>query len=320
MLVADSVLKLIGRTPIVKLGKITQNLDVNVFVKVEYVNPTGSLKDRIALRMIEQAENIGLLKKGYTIVESSTGNTGTSLAFVGTLKGYRVTIFETSPGKMGDEKMKLMKNYGAEVRQITPKEIEGLREKSVPGAEIELPGRRLCLDLEKTRSDVWWPRQFSNPQNVKAHNETAKEILAQIDGRIDVFSASIGTGGTLMGIAETLKEKFPKIKIVGIQPASSKTVMIPGKPYPRSDIEGGIVSEMLAKDNLINEVVRVTDEDAVNMTRRLWREEGLFAGISSGANVLVALEQAKMLGKGSTVVTILPDSGDRYMTEQHYVT
>ena len=134
MLVADNVLKLIGKTPIVKLNKITKNLEANIFVKVEYVNPTGSLKDRIALRMIEQAEQDGSLKEEYTIVESSTGNTGTSLAFVGTMKGYKVMIFETSPGKMGDEKMKLMRNYGAEVRQITPKEMEGLREKSVPGA------------------------------------------------------------------------------------------------------------------------------------------------------------------------------------------
>jgi len=304
----------------VKLRKITRDLNAKIFVKPEYLNPTGSLKDRIALRMIEQAEKEGVLKPCYTIVESSTGNTGTSLAFVGTVKGYKVVIFETTPGTMGEEKMKIMRNFGAEVRRITPKDIEDLKERSVSGAEIELPGRRICLDLEKTRSDVWWARQFSNPHNVKAHNETAREILSQIDGKIDAFTASIGTGGTLMGIAEVLKKKFPSIKIIGIQPASSRITMTPGKPYPKSEISGGIVSEMLARRNLIDEIVKVTDEDAVNMTRRLWKEEGLFAGVSSGANVLVALEQAKKLEKKGKVVTVLPDSGDRYLTTEHYVT
>ena len=320
MKTADNVLDLIGKTPMVKLGQITRGLDAKIFVKPEYLNPTGSLKDRIALRMIVQAEKEGMLKPGYTIVESSTGNTGTSLAFVGTMKGYKVVIFETTPGTMGEEKMKIMRNFGAEVKRISPKDIEDLEERSVPGAEIELPGRRLCLDLEKTRSDVWWARQFSNPHNVRAHNETAREILSQIDGRIDAFTASIGTGGTLMGIAEVLRKKFPSIKIIGIQPASSKITMTPGKSYPTSEISGGIVSEMLIRRHLIDEIVKVTDEDAVNMTRRLWKEEGLFAGVSSGANVLVALEQAKELGKKGKIVTVLPDSGDRYLTTERYVT
>jgi len=304
----------------VKLSKITRGLNSDIFVKLEYLNPTGSLKDRIALRMVEQAEKEGVLRPGRTIVESSTGNTGTSLSFVGTMKGYKVVIFETTPGKMGEEKMKIMRNFGAEVRRITPKEMEDLKERSVAGAEIELPGRRICLDLEKARSDVWWARQFSNPQNVKAHNETAREIVSQIDGKIDAFTASIGTGGTLMGIAEVLKKEFPHIMIVGIQPASSRIKMTPGMSYPKSEIEGGIVSNMLSRANLIDEIVQISDEDAINMTRRLWREEGLFAGVSSGANVLVALEQARKLGKGAKVVTILPDSGDRYLTTEHYVT
>jgi len=320
MTFVNNVLELIGKTPMVKLSKITRGLNSDIFVKLEYLNPTGSLKDRIALRMVEQAEKEGVLRPGRTIVESSTGNTGTSLSFVGTMKGYKVVIFETTPGKMGEEKMKIMRNFGAEVRRITPKEMEDLRERSVAGAEIELPGRRICLDLEKARSDVWWARQFSNPQNVKAHNETAREIVSQIDGKIDAFTASIGTGGTLMGIAEVLKKEFPHIMIVGIQPASSRIKMTPGMSYPKSEIEGGIVSNMLSRANLIDEIVQISDEDAINMTRRLWREEGLFAGVSSGANVLVALEQARKLGKGAKVVTILPDSGDRYLTTEHYVT
>lgn len=320
MTFVNNVLELIGKTPMVKLSKITRGLNSDIFVKLEYLNPTGSLKDRIALRMVEQAEKEGVLRPGRTIVESSTGNTGTSLSFVGTMKGYKVVIFETTPGKMGEEKMKIMRNFGAEVRRITPKEMEDLKERSVAGAEIELPGRRICLDLEKARSDVWWARQFSNPQNVKAHNETAREIVSQIDGKIDAFTASIGTGGTLMGIAEVLKKEFPHIMIVGIQPASSRIKMTPGMSYPKSEIEGGIVSNMLSRANLIDEIVQISDEDAINMTRRLWREEGLFAGVSSGANVLVALEQARKLGKGAKVVTILPDSGDRYLTTEHYVT
>lgn len=320
MTFVNNVLELIGRTPMVKLSKITRGLNSDIFVKLEYLNPTGSLKDRVALRMVEQAEKEGVLKPGRTIVESSTGNTGTSLSFVGAMKGYKVVIFETTPGKMGEEKMKIMSNFGAEVKRITPKEMEDLKERSVAGAEIELPGRRICLDLEKARSDVWWARQFSNPQNVKAHNETAREIVSQIDGKIDAFTASIGTGGTLMGIAEVLKKEFPHIMIVGIQPASSRIKMTPGMSYPKSEIEGGIVSNMLSRANLIDEIVQISDEDAINMTRRLWREEGLFAGVSSGANVLVALEQARKLGKGAKVVTILPDSGDRYLTTEHYVT
>jgi len=315
-----SVVKLIGKTPLVKLNRITKNLGADIFVKLEYLNPTGSLKDRIALRMIQQAEKDGLLKAGHTIVESSTGNTGTSLSFVGTVKGYKVMIFETTPGMMGDEKMKIMKSFGAEVKLITPKDMEDLKEKSVPGAEVELPGRSACLHLEKTESNIWWARQFSNPQNVEAHHETAYEIVSQMDGKIDAFTASIGTGGTLMGVAQVLKKESPSIRIVGIQPASSKIKMTPGMSYPKSEIKGGIVTNMLADPSLIDEIVAVSDDQAVNMTHRLWREEGLFAGVSSGANVLVALEQARKLGKGAKVVTILPDSGDRYLTTEHYVT
>jgi cysteine synthase A len=191
---------------------------------------------------------------------------------------------------------------------------------SVAGAEVELPGRKLCLELEKGNPRVWWARQFSNPDNVRAHNKTGEEILAQRGYEVDGFVASIGTGGTLMGIAEVLRRELPGIRIVGIQPSSSRLPIIPGQPYPRSEVKGGIVSEMTERQGLIDEVVRVSDEEAVAMARRLWREEGLFAGVSSGANVLVAIREAERLGPGKSVVTVLPDSGDRYLTEQHYVT
>jgi cysteine synthase A len=318
MKAAENVLDLIGKTPMVKLDRI-KNVDANVLAKLEYLNPSGSLKDRIALRMIEQAERNGFLKPGYTIVESSTGNTGIGLSFVGTLRGYKVVIYETIPGKMSQERVKLMRSYGAEVRLIGTEELGDLNEKSVSGAEIELPGRMMCREMERNNPDVWWARQFSNPANVKAHNETGKEILAQTNDDVDAFVAAIGTGGTLMGVAEVLKEKLPGVKIVGVQPASSKVPIIPGQPYPKSDISGGIISEMLER-NLVDEVVRVADETAVNMAHRLWKEEGLFAGISSGANVSVAIMEAKRLGPGKTIVTVLPDSGDRYLTDEHFVT
>lgn len=320
MRVVNNILDLIGNTPMIKLGSLAKNVKANVRAKLEYLNPSGSLKDRIALMMIEDAEREGVLKPGYTIVEASTGNTGTSLSFVGALKGYKVVIYETIPGLMGEEKIRMMRNYGSEVIVMTPKEIETLRDKSVPGAEIELPGRRICLELETSKRNVWWARQFSNPSNVRAHNETAREILKQTEGKVDTFVCSIGTGGTLMGIAEVLKRKSPGVRVIGIQPAGSEVTLTPGRPYPRSPISGGIISDMLEKPHLIDEIVRVTDEDAVAMTRRLWREEGLFAGVSSGANVLVALEQAKKLSAGKNVVIVLPDSGDRYLTEMHYVT
>lgn len=316
MKIANNVFDLIGNTPMVKLNELNRNADANVLVKLEYRNPTGSLKDRIALRMIEEAEKNGSLKKGYTIVESSTGNTGIALSFVGALKGYKVVIYESIPGKMDRERVKMMENYGAEVKLMRPEIGEN---QGVPGAEAEMAGRIICLNLAKNNPDVWWARQLSNPANVAAHNQTGKEILDQTDGRVDCFVASIGTGGTLMGVAEVLKENVPSVKIVGVQPVGAKVPITIGKPYPKSEISGGIISEMLER-NLVDEVVAVNDEDAINTAHRLWREEGLFAGISSGANVLVSLREARKLAKGKNVVTVLTDSGDRYITEEHYVT
>jgi len=313
-----NVLELIGHTPMIKLGRLAQTIRANIFVKLEYLNPSGSLKDRIALKMIEDAEEKGILQPRSIILESSTGNTGIALSLVGCLKGYNVIIYETTPGKIGAEKRKIMRGYGAEVRSLPPEEIEKIKEKSIAGAEVERSGRLKCLELERTHPNYWWARQFSNPANVLAHHETGREILEQTGGKVDVFVASIGTGGTLKGIAEVLKGANPKVRIVGIQPASSKIPMIPGKPYPQSETSGGIIAEMLQAPNLIDDVVRVTDEEAVAMTHDLWRE-GFFAGVSSGANVLVALREAKKIA-GGNVVTVLPDSGDRYFTEEHYVT
>lgn len=317
MKLSKNVLELIGDTPMVRLNKITGELHSQVLVKLEFLNPSGSLKDRIALEMINEAEKTGKLKPGYTIVETSTGNTGIALSFVGGVKGYKVVIYMVVPKDVGAEKAKMMEKMGAEVHILPPEDL--MEEGSVPGAEIELPGRRLCLDLERKDKTVWWARQFSNPANVKAHNKTGKEILEQTGGDVDVFVASIGTGGTLMGIAEVLKKENPAVKVVGIQPASSSERMVPGELYPRSEVAGGIVADMLEKKGLIDEVVTVTDGEAVEMTHRLWREEGLYAGVSSGANVYGAVQKARER-EGKTVVTILPDRIDRYFTVEHYVT
>lgn len=319
--VKENVLSIIGNTPIVKIHELTTGLEASVLAKLEYLNPSGSIKDRIALEMIENAEAAGVLRSGSIIVDASTGNTGIALSFVGAQKGYKVKIFETMPGKMTLERVKIMEAYGAEVKVIDLSGGKTKAEESVDGAEVELPGRKMARDLERSDPSVWWARQFDNPSNVSAHNKTGREILRQTGGRVSAFVAAIGTGGTLMGISQVLKEANPEARIVGVQPASSKIPVVPGKPYPRSEISGGIISNMIDA-NLVDKVVKVTDEEAVGMTHRLWREEGLFAGTSSGANVLVAINEAREMGKDDVVVTVLPDSADRYVYrgEQHFVT
>jgi cysteine synthase A len=316
----DSVLELIGNTPMVRLNRIGRGLASEILVKLEYCNPSGSLKDRIALEMIEQAEKEGKLKPGDTIIESSTGNTGFALSAVGTLKGYKVVIYETMPGKAGAEKTKMMTNVGAEVRLLEPKDIDGLRDKSIAGAEVELPGRQLCLKEEKANPKVWWARQFSNEYNVKAHHQTAREILEQTGGMVDVFVQSIGTGGSLAAIAEVLKKAVPGVKVIGIQPASSKEAWTPGMDFPSTEIKGGIISKMLKQTGLIDSLVMITDAEARDMTHRLWKEEGLYCGVSSGANVFFALAEARKTKGKKTIVTLLNDHMNRYLTEERYVT
>jgi len=315
----DSVLELIGNTPMVRLNKIGADVESEILVKLEYMNPSGSLKDRIALEMIEKAEESGRIKPGDTIIESSTGNTGFALATIGKLKGYNVTIYETMPGKAGAEKEKMMKNVGAEVRLMKPEDIKGLQERSIAGSEVELPGRQLCLEDEQSHSNVWWARQFSNEDNVKSHYVTAKEILDQAGNDIDVFVQSIGTGGSLLGIAEVLKKECPNVKVIGIQPASSKELWHPGMDFPVTEIKGGIVSKML-KSGAVDELVQITDAEAREMTHRLWEEEGLYCGVSSGANVYFAMKEAKKTDKKLKIVTLLNDHMNRYLTEERYVT
>ena len=315
----DSVLELVGNTPMVRLNRIAAGVDSEILVKLEYMNPSGSLKDRIAVEMIEKAEKAGRIKPGDTIIESSTGNTGFALSTVGRLKGYNVTIYETMPGKAGAEKQQMMKNVGAEVRLMVPDDIEHLKERSIAGSEVELPGRELCLEDERADPHVWWARQFSNENNVKSHSITAQEILDQTGGHIDVFIQSIGTGGSLLGIGEVLKKKCPGVRVIGIQPASSKELWHPGMDFPVTETKGGIVSQLL-KSGAVDELVRTSDVEAREMTHRLWREEGLYCGVSSGANVHFALEEAKKSKRKLKIVTLLNDHMNRYLTEERYVT
>ena len=313
-----SVLDLIGHTPLVKLGGLAKDLRANVFVKPEYLNPSGSIKDRIALKMILEAKESGLLRPGGTILESSTGNTGIAVSFVGCVLGWKVIIYESTPGRMGVEKRKLMESFGAEVHSLPPVVVAGSEERSVMGAEVEYPGRLLCLDLERDHPGYWWARQFSNPGNTNAHFETGMEIVEQCPGKVDVFVASIGTGGTLKGIAGALRKHNPGIRIVGIQPAASARRIVPGGTWPRTETDGGIIADIVEVPGLVDEVVVVGDAEAVDMTHRL-RREGFLAGVSSGANVLVALREAGKLA-GGNVVTVLPDHMNRYFTDEHYVT
>ena len=317
MKAVDSVLDLIGDTPLVKLDKITGERSADVYVKCEYFNPSGSIKDRIALEMIREAENEGKLGPGYTIIEASTGNTGTALSFVGTLLGYRVAIY--MPEGMTPERIKLMESYGADVHELKGEADSG---SGVAGAEVEIGTRMACYEIERSQPKMWWARQFSNPANTRAHLTTGREILEQMDGRVDAFVASIGTGGTLYGIAKVLKEELPEVRIVGAEPAGGRFPLSDGHrrvPGFGDEVTGGIIEEMM-ESGLIDEVVSVDNDDAAAMHERLVREEGIFCGVSSGANVHLALQVADELGPGKRVATILHDSGDRYFTVKKYTT
>lgn len=319
MRVVKDVLGLIGNTPLVKLRSVPHEGDAEIFVKLEYLNPSGSLKDRIALEMIRRAEIKKELMPNYTIIEASTGNTGIALSFVGNRLGYKVAIY--MPLGMTPERIKIMESYGAEIHQLKPEEL-GASDLSVAGAEIEIPTRQRCLEIERSNPKIWWARQFSNPANTAAHVKTGREILKQLDGKVDAFVASIGTGGTLLGIAQALKADLPDVRIVAVEPASAAYPIFSGfrkVPGASDEVSGGIIAQLL-DSGILDEVIQVTNEDAIAMSERLILEEGLFAGVSAGANVHAALKLARSLGRDKKVVTVLPDSMDRYLTEKKYTT
>jgi cysteine synthase A len=224
------------------------------------------------------------------------------------------------PEGMTRERIKIMESYGAKVHEI---KIEGLDSKgSVAGAEVEFAPRKKCLELERSNPKIWWARQFSNPANWRAHIVTGKEVLEQMNGKVDAFVASIGVGGTLYGVAKAVKAKLPKCKVIGLEPSSARYAISDGITSPpgvSKEIAGGIIEEMM-ESGLIDEVVKVTNEDAISVSDRLVREEGLFCGISAGANVYYSIKVAENLGKGKRVVTVLPDHRDRYLSEKKYTT
>ena len=302
--VAPSILELIGNTPMVELTKVVTPQMAAVWGKLESFNPGGSVKDRIALAMIDDAQRREILKPGGTIVEPTSGNTGIGLAMVSAVRGYRLIL--TLPEGMSTERVSLLERFGAEV-VMTPAN-EGMA-----GAV------KKARELVATLPGAFMPHQFSNPANPRIHRQTtAQEILKATDGEFDAFVAGVGTGGTVTGVGEVLKKRNPALAIFAVEPASS--AVLSGKPAGPHRIQGigaGFVPEVLDR-SLINEVIPVDDMDAYQMARRLAREEGILAGISAGAAVWAALGVASRLGPGKTVVVMLPDTGERYLSLDPY--
>ena len=298
--IADTVLDLIGGTPMVRLNRVVPPGVAEVLGKMESLNPAGSVKDRIALNMIEAAERDGRLKPGDTIIEPTSGNTGIGLAMVAAVKGYRLVV--TMPEDMSLARRDLLARYGAEV-MLTPA-IEGMT-----GAVYA------AQELVARNNGYFMPQQFENPDNPETHRHTtALEILEVTNGRIDAFVAAVGTGGTITGVGEVLKEKVPGVKVIALEPARSPVLQ--GGRAAITAIQGigaGFAPGILNKD-VYDEVISIGDEEAIQMSRRLCREEGLLVGISAGANVIGAIKVATRLGEGKRVITVLCDTGERYLT------
>ena len=296
---ARSVLDLIGSTPVVKLRCLPAKRDAEVWAKMESFNPGGSVKDRICMNMIETAEREGKLKPGATIVEPTSGNTGIGLALICAVRGYRLML--TMPDTMSEERRSLLAAYGAQL-VLTP-DTKGM------GGAIHK-----AEELLQENPDYFMPQQFNNPANPEMHRKTtAVEMLKQFK-RIDGFVAGVGTGGTITGVGEVLKEKMKGIRICAVEPAASP-VISGGEPgfHKIQGIGAGFIPAVLNRQ-VIDEVMTVTDEDATTYTRRLAAEEGLLVGISSGAACCAALKLAKILGEGHVVVTVFADKGEHYLS------
>jgi cysteine synthase len=298
--IAESVLDLVGNTPLVHLRRVVPASAADVYAKLESSNPAGSVKDRIALSMVEEAERSGRLRPGATIVESTSGNTGIGLAMVAAAKGYHLIL--TMPDDMSMERRKLLARYGAEII-LTPR-MEGMT-----GAV------RTAEELCRKNPDYFMPQQFENPANPEVHKRTtAVEILEAMDGQLDAFVAGVGTGGTITGVGQVLRERKVDARIVAVEPAASP--LLSGgraRPHGIQGIGASFVPRVLDR-SLLDEIIVVSDHDALHMAMRLTREEGLMVGISAGANVHAACQVAEKLGPGKRVVTVLPDTGERYLS------
>lgn len=299
--IADNLTELIGKTPLLRLHKVTKGLEAEILVKLESFNPGGSVKDRIGYNMIMDAEERGLLNKDSVIIEPTSGNTGIALAFVAAAKGYRLIL--TMPETFSVERRSLLKAYGAEL-VLTP------------GAEGMQGAIRKAEELAKETPNSFVPQQFVNPANPEIHKKTtAEEILEDTNGEIDIFIAGVGTGGTVTGVGEILKKRNSEIKVVAVEPYDSP-VLSGGKPGPHKlqGIGAGFVPEIL-NPNIIDEIFKVKNEQALETGRRLAREEGTLVGISSGAAACAALQIAKRPeNKGKRIVVIFPDTGERYLS------
>ncbi|HEX76048.1 MAG TPA: cysteine synthase A [Dehalococcoidia bacterium] len=293
----ESVLDLIGKTPIVKLHRVNNTSSI-ILAKVEALNPSGSIKDVMALYMMDLAEKRGELDPGARIIEATSGNTGISFAMLSRIKGYKFVA--VMPEYMSRERIQMMEAFGAEI-VLTP------------AAEGFDGTMKRFEKLAGENPDAWLPRQFNNPDNTAAHREiTGKRILEQVDGKIDAFIAGVGTGGTLMGVAEALKSVYPNVKIVAVEPTESAVMSGDDAGYHKiQGIGPGFLPSLMNMD-LVDNIITISSEDAINMTRDLIKEEGLMVGISSGANVLAALKVAREIGGGKTIVTVLPDRVERY--------
>jgi cysteine synthase A len=303
----QNITELIGDTPLVRLNRVVPEGSAEIYLKLEFQNPGASVKDRIAISMVEVAEQEGKLKPGSTIIEPTSGNTGIGLAMVAAAKGYKAIL--VMPETMSIERRSLLKAYGAQL-VLTP------------GAEGMKGAIRRAEELQAENPDYFMPQQFKNQANVKVHRETTgPEIVAAIkghDGKLDAFIAGVGTGGTITGAGGVLKENFPGIKIYAIEPANSP-VLAGGKPGPHKiqGIGAGFVPDIL-NTGIYDEVIAVDNEEAFETARRVAKEEGILGGISSGAAIFAALKVAKELGAGKRVVAVIPSNGERYLSTPLY--